>query len=89
MEEHQKTSIQATGALKDFQDEVAGLRQTLYGSLQKTMHVMLEVHERVIKLARMFFPSTVISAETLDHFRSAPGVTMGGGPDTSTTNALA
>lgn len=73
MEEHQKTSVQATEALKDFQDEVAGLRQTLYGSLQEIMQVMLEVHERVIKLARMFFPNTVIFAEALDPFRYATG----------------
>lgn len=89
VKEHQKTFVQAIEALKDFQDEVVGLRQTLYGSLQQIMQVILEVHEQVIKLERMFFPSTVIFDEALDPFRSPPGVTRGGGCDTSTINALA
>lgn len=38
--EHQKTFVQATEALKYLQDEMGGLKQALHGSLQHTMQDM-------------------------------------------------
>lgn len=79
VEENQKTFVQSIEALKAFQDEVASLRWELHDSFQQTMQVMLEFRKQGMEYARKFCPSTVISIEALDLFKSATDMTQGDG----------
>lgn len=87
---HQKALLQETKsnakALKSLQDEVANMKRALRDSLERTMWDAIGVYEKVMDHTRRFFSDDVIFVEVLDLFKSAPGVTQGGCPGTSTSD---